>query len=60
MMFYDYQYEILNKPEKTFHEKRELVKQLIKLKIRGNKMAKAKTQPKKPPRPMPGKKKGAC
>ena len=36
MMFYDYQYEILNKPEKTFHEKRELVKQLIKLKIRGN------------------------
>lgn len=43
----------------TFHEKRELVKQLIKLKIRGNKMAKAKTQPKKP-MPMPGKKKGAC
>jgi hypothetical protein len=60
MMFYDYQYEILNKPEKTFHEKRELVKQLIKLKIRGNKMAKSKTSPKKPPMPMPSKKKGAC
>lgn len=56
---YQYQYDILNRPKMTFHEKRELVKQLIKLKIRGNKMAKAKTQPKKP-MPMPGKKKGAC
>jgi hypothetical protein len=46
-VLYDYQYEILNKPEN-------------KLKIRGNKMAKSKTSPKKPPMSMPGKKKGAC
>ena len=56
MMFYNYQYEILNKPEKTFHEKKELVKQLIKLKIRVTKMAKSKSTPKKPPMPKPGKK----
>ena len=56
MMFYNYQYEILNKPEKTFHEKKELVKQLIKLKIRGTKMAKYKSTPKNPPMPKPGKK----
>jgi len=56
MIFYDFQYKILNKPEKTFHEKKELVKQLIKLKIRGTKMAKSKSTPKKPPMPKPGKK----
>lgn len=51
-----YQYDIFNKPKMTFHEKKELVKQLIKLKIRGTKMAKSKSIPKKPPMPKPGKK----
>ena len=54
---YQYQYDIFNRPKMTFHEKKELVKQLIKLKIRGTKkMAKSKSIPKKPPMPKPGKK----